>query len=103
MEQNLKNFDLDDEIVELKIANKELATELGFKKEKIERLESSLANIERKLDKLIERSEERDTVNEKRIVALETSLSNTKTFVTIGFSILGIIIGALGLVVSFIH
>lgn len=103
MEQNLKNFDLDDEIVELKIANREMATELDFKKEKIERLESSLTNIERKLDKLIERSEKRDTVNEKRIVALETSLSNTKTFVTIGFSILGIIIGALGLVVSFIH
>ena len=103
MEQNLKNFDLDDEIVQLKIANREMATELDFKKEKIERLESSLVNIERKLDKLIERSEERDSVNEKRIVALETSLSNTKTFVTIGFSILGIIIGALGLVVSFIH
>ena len=102
-EMNLKKYDLDDEIVQLKIANREMATELDFKKEKIERLESSLANIERKLDKLIERSEERDSVNEKRIVALETSVSNTKTFVTIGFSILGIIIGALGLVVSFIH
>ena len=102
-EMNLKNYDLDDEIVELKIANKELATELGFKKEKIDKLEHSLEAIEKKLDKLIERSEERDTVNEKRIVALETSVSNTKTFVTIGFSILGIIIGALGLVVSFIH
>lgn len=103
MEQNLKNFDLDDEIVELKIANREMATELDFKKEKIERLESSLANIERKLDKLIERSEKRDNITMGRIIALETSLSNTKTFVTIGFSILGIIIGALGLVVSFVH
>ena len=62
---NLKNYDLDDEIVELKIANKELATELGFKKEKIDKLEYSLEAIEHKLDKLIERSEERDNINEK--------------------------------------
>ena len=85
MEHNLKNYDLDDEIIELKIANREMATELGFKKEKIDKLEVSLEAIEQKLDKLIERSEERDTVNEKRIVALETSLSNTKTFITIAF------------------
>lgn len=102
MKQNLKNNDLDDEIVELKIANKELSTELGFKKEKIDKLEHSLEAIEQKLDKLIERSEERDNINEKRLVALETSQSNIKTFITIGFSVLGIIIGALGLVVSFI-
>lgn len=103
MEQNLKNYDLDDEIVELKIANREMATELGFKKEKIDRLEVSLEAIEQKLDKLIERSEERDNINEKRLVAIETSLSNTKTFITIGFSLLSIIIGALGLVVAFFH
>ena len=100
---NLKNYDLDDEIVELKIANKELATELGFKKEKIDKLEYSLEAIEHKLDKLIERSEERDNINEKRLVALETSISNTKTFITIGFSLLSIIIGALGLVIAFVH
>ena len=102
-EMNLKNYDLDDEIIELKIANREMATELGFKKEKIDRLEVSLEAIEQKLDKLIERSEERDNINEKRLVAIETSLSNTKTFITIGFSLLSIIIGALGLVVAFIH
>ena len=101
--ENLKSYDLDDEIVELKIANKELATELGFKKEKIDKLEQSLQGIEQKLDKLIERSEERDNVNEKRLVALETSQSNIKTFITIGFSVLGIIIGAMGLVVSYVH
>lgn len=103
MEQKLKSYDLDDEIVELKIANKELATELGFKKEKIDKLEQSLQGIEQKLDKLIERSEERDNINEKRLVALETSQSNIKTFITIGFSVLGIIIGAMGLIVSYIH
>lgn len=102
-EMNLKNYDLDDEIIELKIANKELATELGFKKEKIDKLEQSLQGIEKKLDKLIERSEERDNINEKRLVALETSQSNVKTFITIGFSLLSIIIGAMGLVVAFIH
>lgn len=100
---NLANNDLDDEIVELKIANKELATELGFKKEKIDKLEHSLEAIEKKLDKLISRSEERDNINEKRLVALETSQSNVKTFITIGFSLLSIIIGALGLTVAFIH
>ena len=103
MEQNLKNYDLDDEIVELKLANREMATELIYKKEKIDKLEESLEAIEHKLDKLIERSEERDNVNEKRLVAIETSLSNTKTFITIGFSLLSIIIGALGLVVAFLH
>lgn len=103
MPENLKSYDLDDEIVELKIANREMATELGFKKEKIDKLEESLEAIEHKLDKLIERSEERDNINEKRLVAIETSLSNTKTFITIGFSLLSIIIGALGLVVAFLH
>ena len=103
MEQNLKNHDWDDEIVQLKLANREMEKEIGFKKEKIDTLEESLKAIEKKLDKLIERSEERDNINEKRLVALETSLSNTKTFITIGFSVLGIIIGALGLVVSCIY
>ena len=102
-EMNLKNYDLDDEIVELKLANREMATELGFKKEKIDKLEESLEAIEQKLDKLIERSEERDNINEKRLVALETSQSNVKTFITIGFSLLSIIIGALGLVIAFVH
>ena len=80
-----------------------MATELGFKKEKIDKLEESLEAIEQKLDKLIERSEERDNINEKRLVALETSQSNVKTFITIGFSLLSIIIGALGLVIAFVH
>ena len=102
-EMNLKNYDLDDEIVQLKIANREMESELGFKKEKIDKLERSLEAIEDKLDRLISRSEERDNINEKRLVAIETSLSNTKTFITIGFSLLSIIIGALGLVVAFIH
>ena len=103
MEQNLKNYDLDDEIVELKLANREMATELVYKKEKIDKLEESLEAIEQKLDKLIERSEERDNINEKRLVALETSQSNVKTFITIGFSLLSIIIGAMGVMISYIH
>lgn len=103
MEQNLKNYDLDDEIVELKLANREMATELIYKKEKIDKLEESLEAIEQKLDKLIERSEERDNINEKRLVALETSQSNVKTFITIGFSLLSIIIGAMGVMMSYIH
>ena len=102
-EMNLKNYDLDDEIVQLKIANREMESELGFKKEKIDKLERSLEAIEDKLDRLISRSEERDNINEKRLVAIETSLANTKTFITIGFSLLSIIIGALGLVVAFLH
>lgn len=102
-EMNLKNYELDDEIVQLKIANREMESELGFKKREIEKLERSLETIEDKLDRLISRSEERDNMNEKRLVAIETSLSNTKTFITIGFSLLSIIIGALGLVVAFLH
>ena len=103
MPENLKSYDLDDEIIELKIANREMAQELGFKKEKIDKLEVSLEAIDQKLDKLIERSEERDNVNEKRLVALETSQSNVKTFITIGFSLMSIIIGALGVMISYIH
>ena len=103
VQENLKNYDLDEEIMDLKLANREMATELVFKKEKIDKLEVRLEAIEHKLDKLIERSEERDNINEKRLVALETSISNTKTFITIGFSLLSIIIGALGLVIAFVH
>jgi len=103
MEQNLKNYELEEEVMDLKLANKEMATELIFKREKIDKLEEGLKAIEEKLDKLIERSEERDNINEKRLVALETSQSNVKTFITIGFSLLSIIIGALGLVVAFLH
>lgn len=102
-EMDLKNYDLDDEIIQLKIANREMEKEIGFKKEKIDTLETSLKAIEEKLDRLIRRSEERDNINEKRLVALETSQSNVKTFITIGFSLLSIIIGALGLVVAFLH
>ena len=102
-EMNLKSYDLDDEIVELKLANREMATELVYKKEKIDKLEESLEAIEKKLDKLIERSEERDNINEKRLVALETSQNNVKTFITIGFSLLSIIIGAMGVMISYIH
>lgn len=102
-EMNLKNYDLDDEIIQLKIANREMEKEIGFKKEKIDSLEESLKAIEEKLDRLISRSEERDNVNEKRLVALETSISNTKTFITIGFSLMSIIIGVLGLVIAFVH
>lgn len=103
MTRNLKDYELEDELVDLKIANKEMATELSFKKEKIDKLENSLQAIEKKLDKLIERSEERDNINEKRLVALETSQQNTKTFITIAFSLMSILIGALGLVVAFLH
>ena len=100
---NTENSKLENELVDLKLQNKEMAAELGFKKEKIDKLERSLSAIESKLDKLIERSEERDTINEKRIVALETSQQNTKTFITIAFSLMSILIGALGLVVAFLH
>jgi predicted nucleic acid-binding Zn-ribbon protein len=100
---DIENSKLEDELVDLKLQNKEMAAELGFKKEKIDKLERSLSAIEEKLDKLIERSEERDNINEKRLVALETSQSNIRTFITIGFSLLSIIIGALGLVVAFLH
>lgn len=80
-----------------------MEAELGFKREKIDKLENSLKAIETKLDKLIERSEERDNINEKRLVALETSQQNTKTFITIAFSLMSILIGALGLVIAFMH
>jgi hypothetical protein len=103
MKQNLKDYDLEQELMDLKLSNREMETELIFKKEKIDKLEVSLQNIEVKLDKLIERSEERDNINEKRLVALETSQANTKTFITIAFSLMSILIGALGLVVAFLH
>lgn len=100
---DIENSKLEDELVDLKLENKEMKTELSFKKEKIDKLERSLSAIEAKLDKLIERSEERDNINEKRLVALETTTSNIRTFITIGFSIISIIIAALGVMISFIH
>lgn len=103
MEQFLKNYDLDEEIIDLKLANREMATELQHKHENIGKLEANLKAIEQKLDKLIERSEERDNIFEKRLVALETSQQNTKSFITIAFSLMSILIGALGLVIAFLH
>lgn len=82
---------------------KELQTEMTFKKEKIDTLQTSIDNIDKKLDKVINRSEERDNTTDTRLTQLETSQKNMKWFVSIGFSAIGLIIGALGLIITIIH
>lgn len=82
---------------------KELQTEMTFKKEKIDTLQTSIDNIDEKLDKVISRSEERDNNTDTRLTQLETSQKNMKWFVSLGFSATGLIIGALGVIIAVMH
>ena len=81
---------------EIEIA--ELKTEMTFKKEKIDTLQKSVDNIDEKLDKIIKRSEQRDNTTDTRLTQLETSQKNMRWFVTLGFSVMGTIIGIIGVI-----
>ena len=88
--RNIKEYKLEQEIVDLKLDNKEMRAELGFKEEKIDNLEKHLSSIENKLDKLIERSEERDRDIELRVKSLEQTITVIKYFIPVVISILGL-------------
>lgn len=69
----------------------ELKTEMVFKREKLEKLQSSVDNIDEKLDKVINRSEERDRDIELRLKAVEQTIMVIKYFIPVVLTLIGII------------
>lgn len=69
----------------------ELKTEMVFKREKLENLQSSVDNIDEKLDKVINRSEERDMDIELRLKAVEQTIMVIKYFIPVVLTLIGII------------
>lgn len=98
----LENYECihESQIQEHSLDIKELQTEMTFKKEKIDKLQTTIENIDGKLDKVISRSEERDNITDTRLTQLETSQKNMKWFVSFGFSVMGIVIGVLGVIMA---
>lgn len=69
----------------------ELKTEMVFKREKLEKLQSSVDNIDEKLDKVINRSEERDRDIELRLKAVEQTIMVIKYFIPVLLTLIGLI------------
>lgn len=74
---------------EIEIA--ELKTEMTFKKEKIDKLQNSVDNIDIKLDKFLSRSEERDRDIELRLKSVEQTIDVIKYFIPVILTIIGLI------------
>lgn len=74
---------------EIEIA--ELKTEMTFKKEKIDKLQNSVDNINLKLDKFLSRSEERDRDIELRLKSVEQTIAVIKYFIPVTLTIIGLI------------
>lgn len=69
----------------------ELKTEMGFKKEKIDKLQISVEGINDKLGKFLSRSEERDRDIELRLKAVEQTIAVIKYFIPVILTIMGLI------------
>ena len=67
----------------LKLA--ELEKEVEFKREKIEQIQNGMEKIDKKLDKIIQRSEEKDTDIDKRLTSVETTVKVLKWVTSILF------------------
>lgn len=74
---------------EIEIA--ELKTEMLFKKEKIDKLQNSVDDIDKKLDKILSRSEERDLDIELRLKAVEQTIAVIKYFIPVILTLIGLI------------
>lgn len=74
---------------EIEIA--ELKKEMDFKKEKIDKLQESVDNINIKLDKFLSRSEDRDRDIELRLKAVEQTITVIKYFIPVLLTIVGLI------------
>lgn len=82
---------------------KELETEVGFKKEKIDDLKGSITLIDEKLDNLIRQSERDDFDIDKRVTSLENTIKVLKWVLGIGLSSIGAAIAVITLLVTIIH
>lgn len=69
----------------------ELQTEMIFKKEKIDKMQNTIDNIDSKLDKIIKRSEERDRDIELRLKAVEQTIMVIKYFIPVLITLIGAI------------
>ena len=82
---------------------KELETEVGFKKEKIDKLQQSVEKIDEKLDNLIRQSERDDFSIDKRVTSLENTIKVLKWVVAIGLTSIGTAVTIIGLILTLIH
>ena len=93
-----------DELIQnhtLKIGQME--TEIHFKKEKIDKLQDSVNNIDGKLDNLIRQSDQNDFNIDNRVTQLETAQKTMKWFVGFGFTLVGLIVSIIGIIVAVMH
>ena len=81
----------------------ELRTEVGFKKEKIDELKTSIQVIDKKLDDLIIQSERDDFDIDKRVTSLENTIKVLKWVVAIGLTSIGTAVTIIGLILTLIH
>lgn len=82
---------------------KELETEIGFKKEKIDGLKDSVDAIDEKLDQLILKSERDDFDIDKRVTSLENTIKVLKWVLAIGLSSVGTAVAIITLMLTVIH
>ena len=95
---------LHDELIQdhnLKIG--QLETEIQFKKEKIDKLQDSVNSIDEKLDNLIRQSDQNDFNIDNRVTQLETAQKTMKWFVGFGFTVFGLIVSIIGIIVAVMH
>lgn len=76
----------------------ELEKEVEFKREKIDNLQTSMEKIDKKLDRLIEQSDEKDNNIDKRVTSLETTVTVLKWVTGLLFGT-----GSLWILIQIIH
>lgn len=76
----------------------ELDKEVEFKREKIDNLQTSMEKIDKKLDRLIEQSDEKDNDIDKRVTSLETTVTVLKWVIGLLFGT-----GGLWILIQIIH
>ena len=81
----------------------ELDKEVQFKKEKIEDLQKTTKEINKKLDKLIRHSEQSDFDINNRVTQLETTQDTLKWVIGIGLTCVGTAVAVLAFIITIIH
>ena len=81
----------------------ELDKEVQFKKEKIEDLQKTTKEINKKLDKLIRHSEQSDFDINNRVTQLETTQDTLKWVIGIGLTCVGTAVAVSAFIITIIH
>ena len=82
---------------------KDLYKEVQFKKEKIDKLQEGMKEINDKLDKLILQSERSDFDIDNRVTQLETTMKTLKWVIAIGLTCIGTAVTVLAFIITIIH